>query len=1132
MRRKPVNLVACGTPVRQCGIASFVVYPDQCTSVMERRLMSDMGVARDSTGREGAVPRSQSSRAPHSAAGAANTLQNTSTSAGKGTGSGGASVPLRKDQLCSACSYPMTGQFVRALGGVYHLDCFRCADCGKGVASKFFSATDDMVAGSGVPGRLFPLCETDYFRRLDLLCHKCGGALRGSYVTALGAKFHVEHFTCSVCATVFGPDDSYYEHEGNVYCHFHYSTRFAIKCSGCGMAILKQFVEINRNNADEHWHPECYMIHRFWKIKLQLPMPHREPVEDVLPMPGALSPIAAGSERIGQDDVSPEVLDFEATETPASLVNMQRNMERQVLQIWRVLSAYEESSAACISDMLRQVSSGKYLGGVRFAERFVLHVEVLFSAIDGLESQCTRTQAKPIQYMREARMLCKKIVNFFSLFSQTRESGARRMGITQELLSLVTGLAHYLKILIRISLTGALRLDREYGNAEALASFLQRLDELVSQPDAVSLDRIATGAAPDIVHGYKSLPRALSTDAEPDAATDLCAQCGQTVEEDCMRAGIASRWHLSCVRCAGCRRGIMRSDGTPALLMRRTDQPPIYPPDLPPPVAGTQMSYSTIRRDSSRGRTTSYYIYCPSCATVEATADLLSVTRLEQYAFLLRVALNRLYALLKKKHAAATAAALPPPEPEAEAEAEAEGPPPVRQSQELRRLETVYVDRQVSSRARLPRFSTIVGGPTGHWTQPSDMKNDNGAAAAAAAAIAAAAPGQPPLSDPTATSGDVPLPVKPGFSRKNDRVLIRDESPSRREPHMPLHMPTEDGLTLADIPYILKAEQDREQSAKSGVREQTPISSLQPEEVFVLKHLALSLLMQSPIADHLAVDELLEFIEVRRNTFWGKLFKGSNTRRDVRKKGVFGVPLEVLVERNGADSTLGASATPLRVPSFVDDIVSAMKQMDMSIEGIFRKNGNVRRLRDISEALDREQDGVNLLDDNPVQLAALLKKFFRELPEPLMTTRLYRLFVLAESIENESERHRVMQLVMLLLPKAHRDTAEVLFVFLRWVASFAHVDEETGSRMDLANLATVMCPNILYARNSEPQRGEAFLANRVVQHILERQDDFWVVPDGMEAILRDRELVASATELHPVELMKRCAKYAAQDMRK
>lgn len=55
-------------------------------------------------------------------------------------------------------------------------------------------------------------------------------------------------------------------------------------------------------------------------------------------------------------------------------------------------------------------------------------------------------------------MLCKKIVAFFSLLSKTQETGVRKLGVTQELLSLVTGLAHYLKLLIRITLQGSLRL--------------------------------------------------------------------------------------------------------------------------------------------------------------------------------------------------------------------------------------------------------------------------------------------------------------------------------------------------------------------------------------------------------------------------------------------------------------------------------------------------------------------------------------------------------------------------------------------------------------------------------------------------------------------------------------------------
>jgi hypothetical protein len=43
--------------------------------------------------------------------------------------------------------------------------------------------------------------------------------------------------------------------------------------------------------------------------------------------------------------------------------------------------------------------------------------------------------------------------------------------------------------------------------------------------------------------------------------------------------------------------------------------------------------------------------------------------------------------------------------------------------------------------------------------------------------------------------------------------------------------------------------------------------------------------------------------------------------------GVFGVPLDLLVEREGSDSLLGATRATLRVPSFIDDVISAMRQM-------------------------------------------------------------------------------------------------------------------------------------------------------------------------------------------------------------
>ncbi|KAG9053421.1 hypothetical protein FS842_008213 [Serendipita sp. 407] len=65
-------------------------------------------------------------------------------------------------QACERCHSPITGQYVRAMGTVYHVDCFRCIDCNEIVTAKFFSYT--------MPdSKQIPLCEVDYFKSVGRL---------------------------------------------------------------------------------------------------------------------------------------------------------------------------------------------------------------------------------------------------------------------------------------------------------------------------------------------------------------------------------------------------------------------------------------------------------------------------------------------------------------------------------------------------------------------------------------------------------------------------------------------------------------------------------------------------------------------------------------------------------------------------------------------------------------------------------------------------------------------------------------------------------------------------------------------------------------------------------------------------
>ena len=170
--------------------------------------------------------------------------------------------------------------------------------------------------------------------------------------------------------------------------------------------------------------------------------------------------------------------------TPEQLKEKQETMERKVQQIWHVLSSYEESSAALIGDMMRAVNTRQLLEIILLAERFILYVEVLFAAIDDLEAQFALANikgtsqltssadlAEGMSHAREAKHLCRRLVNLLSAISAVEPD-------TEELFQLITQLAHYLKILIRVALTAAIKLEREVGNTTAMSNCLARLNLL------------------------------------------------------------------------------------------------------------------------------------------------------------------------------------------------------------------------------------------------------------------------------------------------------------------------------------------------------------------------------------------------------------------------------------------------------------------------------------------------------------------------------------------------------------------------------------------------------------------------------------------------------------------------------
>ena len=128
-----------------------------------------------------------------------------------------------------------------------------------------------------------------------------------------------------------------------------------------------------------------------------------------------------------------------------------------------------------------------------------------------------------------------------------------------------------------------------------------------------------------------------------------------------------------------------------------------------------------------------------------------------------------------------------------------------RKSPETKRLESQYLNRHMSNKARVPRISTVVNEPT--------VTDDSGASAAAAE-VAGTATTVLASADPSPLTRERAIvPSHEVVVRERDR--IRERSRERERTPIPsradIDLTNDEGITLADIPMILQAEQDREQ---------------------------------------------------------------------------------------------------------------------------------------------------------------------------------------------------------------------------------------------------------------------------------------------------------------------------------
>ncbi|KXJ73370.1 hypothetical protein RP20_CCG015884 [Aedes albopictus] len=172
---------------------------------------------------------------------------------------------------------------------------------------------------------------------------------------------------------------------------------------------------------------------------------------------------------------------------------------------------------------------------------------------------------------------------------------------------------------------------------------------------------------------------------------------------------------------------------------------------------------------------------------------------------------------------------------------------------------------------------------------------------------------------------------------------------------------------------------------------------------------------------------------------------------DYKDKKVFGIPLVHNLQRYG--NTL---------PEIIQMALTWLELNALDQVGLFRKPGvksRIAKLKSTIESGNNVSNRMDVFDDHHAyDVADMMKQYFRELPDPLLTAKLSENIVAIFQYLPIEVRSEAVQSAILLLPDEHREALYTLLTFLEKVTRNACQNQMTAN-----NLAVCLAPSLFYS---------------------------------------------------------------------
>ncbi|KAF7667669.1 hypothetical protein LDENG_00052080, partial [Lucifuga dentata] len=251
------------------------------------------------------------------------------------------------------------------------------------------------------------------------------------------------------------------------------------------------------------------------------------------------------------------------------------------------------------------------------------------------------------------------------------------------------------------------------------------------------------------------------------------------------------------------------------------------------------------------------------------------------------------------------------------------------------------------------------------------------------------------------------------------------------------------------------------------------------------------------------------------------------------------LPLETAGKREKhKEKKLSLNPIYRQVPRIVDRCCQHLEKYGLHTVGIFRIGSSKKRVRQLRDEFDQGME-VQLDEEHSIHdVAALLKEFLRDMPDPLLTRELYTAFINTMLLDY-LDQDTAIQLLVFLLPPCNSDTLQRLLCLLSTVAAHTEdsLDKEgkeiTGNKMTSLNLATIFGPNLLHnQKNSDKDflvksfACESTAIISVVQRMIAESSTLFMVPADLQ-----NEVLMSLLETDPDIVDYLLRRKASQDLK-